>query len=47
MIPLELNLDSVKVSNGDYNARDIGYALEPYLEQIADEMVKYYPRRGI
>ena len=41
MIPLELDLGSVKVSNGDYNAGDIGCALEPYLEQIADEMVKY------
>ncbi len=41
MIPLELNLEGVKVSNGDYSAGDIGCALEPYLEQIADEMVKY------
>lgn len=30
-----------QVSNGDYNAGDIGCALEPYLEQIADGMVKY------
>lgn len=47
MISLELNLGSVKVSNGDYNAGDIEYILEPYLEQIADETVKYYSRRAI
>ena len=41
MIPLELDIGNVKVSNGDYSAGDIGNALEPYLEQIADEMVKY------
>lgn len=41
MIPLELDIGNVKVSNGDYSAGDIGNALEPYLEQIADEMAKY------
>ena len=41
MIPLELNIADVKMSNGDYSVNDIGCALEPYLEQIADEMVKY------
>ena len=41
MIPLEVDLGSVKVANGDFSAGDIGCALEPYLEQIADEMVKY------
>ena len=41
MIPLELDIGNVKVSNGDYSVGDIGCALEPYLEQIADEMVKY------
>ena len=41
MIPLELNISNVKMSNGDYSVGDIGCALEPYLKQIADEMVKY------
>jgi len=41
MIPLELNIRSVGVSEGDYRADDIGCALEPYLEQIADEMLTY------
>lgn len=45
MIPLELDIGNVKVSNGDYSAGDIGCALEPYLEQIADEMVKYASER--
>ncbi|MBQ8201601.1 MAG: DEAD/DEAH box helicase, partial [Clostridia bacterium] len=41
MIPLELNIRSVGVSEGDYRADDISCALEPYLEQIADEMLTY------
>jgi superfamily II DNA or RNA helicase len=45
MIPLQVNLANVKVSNGDYAAGDIGCALEPYLEQIADEMVPYCMER--
>ena len=41
MIPLELDIGNVRVSSGDYSAGEIGCALEPYLERIADEMVKY------
>lgn len=41
MIPLELSLEGVGVSNGDYNAGEIGHALEPYLDQIAQVMTKY------
>lgn len=41
MIPLELNISDVGLSNGDYSAGDIGCALEPYLEEIAKEMVRY------
>ena len=40
MIPLRLSLRSVKISAGDYNAGDIGHALEPFLGQIAAEMAK-------
>lgn len=40
MMPLNIDLSKVKVSCGDYVASDLGNALEPYLEQIADEMVK-------
>lgn len=41
MIPLELDIAKVGVSNGDYSAGEIGTALEPYLEQIAIEMSNY------
>ena len=41
MIPLELDIGSVGVSNGDYAVGEIGTALEPYLEQIAVEMSHY------
>lgn len=41
MIPLELDIGNVGVSNGDFAAGEIGSALEPYLEQIAEEMVNY------
>ena len=36
MIPLELNISEVSTSSGDYATGEIGEALEPYLEQIAD-----------
>ena len=39
-IPLNLDLSNVSMSAGDFKASDIGTALDPYLEQIADEMVK-------
>lgn len=41
MIPLELDISEVKVSNGDFSSGEVGSALEPYLEQIAREMVNY------
>lgn len=39
-IPLELDLSTVSQQAGDFKASEIGTALDPYLEQIADEMVK-------
>jgi len=41
MIPLELDIHNVSVSNGDYAVGDLGTALKPYLNQIALEMLKY------
>lgn len=38
-VPLKLDLSSVKMQSGDYSASDLGTALDPYLDQIADEMV--------
>lgn len=39
-IPLELDLSTVSQQGGDFKASETGTALDPYLEQIADEMVK-------
>ncbi len=39
-IPLSLDLSNVSMSAGDFKASDVGTALDPYLEQIADEMAK-------
>ena len=40
MIPLEMNLSAVSLSHGDYSADEIGFALEPYLRQIAHELTE-------
>lgn len=40
-IPLKLDLSAVSMQAGDFKASEIGTALDPYLEQIADEMEKY------
>lgn len=37
-VPLSLDISGVRQSNGDFSAGDLGSALDPYLEQIADEM---------
>ena len=37
-IPLELDISQVGVSAGDFKAGELGSALDPYLEQIAQEM---------
>lgn len=39
-IPLKIDLSAVRQTQGDYNAGDLGSALDPYLYQIADEMAK-------
>jgi superfamily II DNA or RNA helicase len=38
-IPLRLDLTGVAIQNGDFRAADLGTALDPYLYQIADEML--------
>ncbi|MHB1324015.1 MAG: DEAD/DEAH box helicase [Coriobacteriia bacterium] len=38
-IPLKLDLTGVAMQNGDFRAADLGTALDPYLYQIADEML--------
>lgn len=39
-IPLKIDVSGVKQSQGDYQLGDLGSALEPYLEQIADELAE-------
>ena len=40
-LPLQLDLSGVGVQAGDFKSGDIATALDPYLYQIADEMLKY------
>jgi len=40
-IPLKLDMSGVKTQAGDYSAADVGHALDPYLDKIADEMMNY------
>ena len=40
-IPLRVDLTGVGVQSGDFKAGDLGTALDPYLEGIAEEMEKY------
>lgn len=40
-IPLKLDIRGVGTQSGDFKVGDLGTALDPYLEQIADEMWKY------
>ncbi len=39
-LPLKLDLSGVAMQSGDFKAADVGTALDPYLYQIADEMIK-------
>lgn len=40
-IPLKIDLSSVAMQSGDFKVSDIDNVLDPYLQQIADEMLKY------
>lgn len=44
-IPLTLDLSNVSIHAGDFKASDVDTALDPYLYQIADEMIKYCRKR--
>ncbi|MEK4283241.1 MULTISPECIES: DEAD/DEAH box helicase [unclassified Ureibacillus] len=46
-IPLELDISKVSQQAGDFKASEISTALDPYLEQIADEMWKVAKERKI
>ena len=40
-VPLAIDITNVGIAAGDYKAGELGDALEPYLEKIADEMLEY------
>lgn len=44
-LPLKLDLAGVGISAGDFKAGDLGTALDPYLEQISEEMKRYCAER--
>ena len=46
-IPLKLDLSKVGQQSGDFKASDVSSALDPFLEQIADEMLKVAKDRKI
>ena len=44
-IPLKIDISKVGVQAGDFKVREIGTALDPYLDQIATEMENYCRNR--
>lgn len=44
-IPLSLDLSKVSQQSGDFKASEVDSALEPFLEQIADEMIEHCKER--
>ena len=44
-VPLKIDISMVGISAGDFKVGEIGTALDPYLYQIADKMVKYCMNR--
>ena len=44
-VPLEIDLDGCRTTAGDWNAEDVGHALEPYLERIADVLFEHRHRK--
>jgi superfamily II DNA or RNA helicase len=46
-IPLTIDISAVKQQSGDYQLAGIATALDPYLEQIADELLRYKERKTV
>lgn len=44
-VPLKLDLSGVGQQAGDFKTKDLGTALDPYLDSIADEMLQYCKNR--
>ncbi len=46
-VPLGVDLRGVRTVAGDFNADDLGHAIEPYLARIADVMVEHRDRKTL
>ena len=46
-IPLEIALNDVGTTAGDYNANDLGHVIGPYLERIADVVAEHAHRKTL
>lgn len=44
-IPIDIDLKSVSITQGDYSLEELGNTLDPYLESIADAMLDYCKER--
>jgi superfamily II DNA or RNA helicase len=44
-VPLGISLNGVRSVAGDFQAEDLGHALDPYLERIADILLDYRDRK--
>ena len=40
-VPLSIDISQVGMQSGDFSSGEVGNALDPYLEQIANEMIQY------
>ena len=45
MVPLDIDISNVSVTNGDWAAGELGNALDPYLDAIADHLCEAVPDR--
>jgi len=46
-LPLEIDLGDCRTTAGDWNAEDVGHAIEPFLERIADVLIEHRHRKTI
>ncbi len=44
-LPLTIDFSNVKIMAGDFASKDVGRVLDPYLDQIADQLAKYTDRK--
>ncbi len=44
-VPLQIDLEGCRTTAGDFNADDVGHALEPYLERIASVLYEHRHRK--